>query len=77
MDSQIAIDNIKSLIRQSQGSNEIKMHSGDGISVSRTSDGYRVSSLTSDQDQARILTLKVCVDGVAKNIDVYIARDPY
>jgi hypothetical protein len=77
MDAGIAIDNIKSLIKQAQGGNDIKLHPGDGIGVSRTADGYRVSSLQNESDQPRALTFKVCINGVPKNIDIFIARDPY
>jgi hypothetical protein len=76
MDAGIAIDNIKSLVKQAQGDG-IKLHAGDGISVSKAGDGYRVSALQNDPDQPRIYTIQICVDGVIKNLDIFVSRGPY
>jgi hypothetical protein len=77
MDAGIAIDNIKSLIKQAQGENNIKIYSGEGISVSRAADGYRVSAFQNEVDQPRLYTFQICVNGTSKNLDVFVAGEPY
>jgi hypothetical protein len=83
MDQEIAIDNIKRLIQREE-KQPIKLHSGDGISVSPSKDGYYISAFNQGEDQitsgsssSKTYTLDICVNGSPKKLDVYVAGSPY
>jgi hypothetical protein len=80
MDQEIAIDNIKRLIdRDNRQSQQIKLQAGNGIGISKSGDGYSISAIENEQDppKQKIYTIQICVDGVPRNLDVYVTKNPY
>jgi hypothetical protein len=84
MDTQTAIDKIKELTRKQESHQQIQIQAGDNIGVSKSGNGYILSASFPEQDPisffAKVLpqyTMQICVDGVPKNIDLYVAKLPY
>jgi len=82
MDTQTAIDKIKELTRKQESSHSIELQAGDNVGISKSGKGYVVSATFPEQDPISSIvlpqyTMQICVDGVPKNIDLYVAKLPY